>query len=85
MLSVLLRYILRIQRTVVRPGLLDSRVAGLANFSPRVSGLKIKLCGFRVLQCVVGCGFGHFLCSDFEYFTKNSYFVGISKSFSPCS
>ena len=63
-----------------------SRVADLANLRPRVSGFTFKSCGFSVcMVCVAGCGFGHLLCSGFGNFTLNFYFVGFSKSYSPCS
>ena len=58
-----------------------SRVADLANFSPQVPGFTLKSCGFSGLDIsVTGCGFGHFLCSGFGYFTQNSYFVGFRDS-----
>ena len=58
----------------------------LGQFQPMgFRDLRLNLAGFRVLRCVAGCGFGHFLCSGFGYFTQNSYFVGFSMSYSPFS
>ena len=33
---------------------------------PGLRDLRLTSTGFRVLKCVVGCGFGHFLCSGSE-------------------
>ena len=56
-----------------------SRVAGFANFRPRVSSSTFKLCGFSDFETCRELRVWPFFVLGFGYFTKNSCFVGFSK------